>query len=116
MEINEFMQSKWVKAAQDPDARARVMDEMPDWIKNVTNSELADKARRLKDFLTSDRCSTGDIVLVVAALLYLISPIDAIPDFIPFVGWLDDVALAGLVLGYLDRKASVIDAQVVDVS
>lgn len=32
-------------------------------------------------------------VLVLLTLAYLISPFDAIPDFIPFVGYLDDVVL-----------------------
>ncbi|HXU63520.1 MAG TPA: YkvA family protein, partial [Polyangia bacterium] len=34
--------------------------------------------------------SRGTIVLVVAGLLYLISPIDAIVDAIPVLGYLDD--------------------------
>ena len=33
-----------------------------------------------------------------AALVYLASPIDLIPDFIPFVGYIDDVLLAALVV------------------
>jgi uncharacterized membrane protein YkvA (DUF1232 family) len=106
MDMKDFADSKWVNAARDPRTRQRVLQELPGWIEKVQNSDLIAKARRLKDYLWSGRCSTADIILVVAALLYLISPIDAIPDFIPVVGWLDDVAVAGLVLGYLDRKAS----------
>jgi uncharacterized membrane protein YkvA (DUF1232 family) len=30
---------------------------------------------------------------VIAALLYLIDPIDAIPDFTPFIGYLDDLTI-----------------------
>ena len=33
--------------------------------------------------------------IAILALLYICSPIDVIPDFIPVVGWLDDV-LAGV--------------------
>lgn len=32
-------------------------------------------------------------VVVALTLVYLVSPLDAIPDFIPFVGYLDDVLL-----------------------
>jgi uncharacterized membrane protein YkvA (DUF1232 family) len=42
-----------------------------------------------------------------AVLLYLASPIDLIPDFIPFVGWLDDALLVAVVLdgilSFVDR-------------
>jgi uncharacterized membrane protein YkvA (DUF1232 family) len=33
-----------------------------------------------------------------AAVLYLASPIDLVPDFIPLIGYLDDLLLAALVL------------------
>ena len=37
---------------------------------------------------------TLSIVLFVLALIYLVSPIDIIPDAAPIVGWLDDAFLA----------------------
>jgi uncharacterized membrane protein YkvA (DUF1232 family) len=106
MDMKGFADSKWADAARDPRTAQKVLQELPGWIEKVQSSDLVAKARRLKDCLWSGGCSTADIILVVAALLYLISPIDAIPDFMPVAGWLDDVAVAGLVLGYLDRKAS----------
>jgi uncharacterized membrane protein YkvA (DUF1232 family) len=42
-----------------------------------------------------------------AAMLYLASPIDLVPDFIPFLGYLDDVLVAALIVDaivtYVDR-------------
>lgn len=36
---------------------------------------------------------TGTIVSGLAVLLYVLSPIDLVPDFIPVVGFLDDLSL-----------------------
>jgi uncharacterized membrane protein YkvA (DUF1232 family) len=38
------------------------------------------------------------IAMIVAALIYIINPFDLIPDFIPGIGWLDDMAVIGLVI------------------
>lgn len=38
------------------------------------------------------------LVAVVAGLLYFLSPIDAIPDWLPVVGFLDDLAVLGWVM------------------
>jgi uncharacterized membrane protein YkvA (DUF1232 family) len=38
------------------------------------------------------------IAAVVAALLYVLSPVDLIPDFIPFFGLLDDAAVVSVCL------------------
>lgn len=43
--------------------------------------------------------SRGSIVLVLGGLLYLVSPIDAIVDAIPVLGYLDDAAVLAWVLG-----------------
>ena len=46
-------------------------------------------------------------IALAAAMVYLASPVDLIPDFIPFVGYLDDLLLGALVidgvLNWVDR-------------
>jgi uncharacterized membrane protein YkvA (DUF1232 family) len=42
--------------------------------------------------------------IVVAALIYFISPIDAIPDLTPLFGYLDDLGVITAVLKYLGRE------------
>ncbi|MBI4573655.1 MAG: DnaJ domain-containing protein [candidate division NC10 bacterium] len=33
---------------------------------------------------------------ILAAILYLISPVDVLPDFLPVLGWLDDILVLGI--------------------
>jgi uncharacterized membrane protein YkvA (DUF1232 family) len=42
--------------------------------------------------------------IVVAALVYFISPIDAIPDIAPLVGYLDDLGVITALLKYLGHE------------
>jgi uncharacterized membrane protein YkvA (DUF1232 family) len=37
----------------------------------------------------------------ILATLYLVSPIDLIPDFIPLAGWIDDLILVPLLVGWI---------------
>ena len=43
------------------------------------------------------------ISAIVAALLYVISPIDLIPDFIPLVGLVDDALVVGACLALVEQ-------------
>lgn len=42
--------------------------------------------------------------VVAAALIYFITPIDTIPDFSPFVGFLDDLGVIAAVVKYLGNE------------
>lgn len=41
---------------------------------------------------------------IVFALLYVFNPVDFIPDFIPFVGYVDDAAVVGLCLNLVEKE------------
>lgn len=43
---------------------------------------------------------SGRLVLIAMAI-YVISPVDLIPDALPVLGWLDDLALISLILPWL---------------
>ena len=46
-----------------------------------------------------------DVIIPALVLVYLISPIDIIPDFIPFIGVLDDLALLTFAIPLLVKEA-----------
>jgi len=42
----------------------------------------------------------GTIAAIVGTLLYVLSPVDLIPDFIPVIGYLDDAAVIAACLNF----------------
>lgn len=104
MKVDELKKSRWMRQARDPRSESHVLQGFPGWIGMVANSGLVDKAVQLKEYMVSGETSRADKALVVAALLYLICPFDLVPDVIPIVGWLDDVAVAAAVLAFLDNR------------
>ncbi|WP_369811036.1 YkvA family protein [Hymenobacter aranciens] len=49
---------------------------------------------------------TGTIVSGLAVLLYVLSPIDLVPDFIPVLGFLDDLSLISWFVGKFSDEIS----------
>jgi len=64
--------------------------------------------------------SVQTLVAVVAALLYVISPLDVVPDFIPLIGLFDDAVVLAWLLSsiakdldrFRDWEQGIIDAVV----
>ena len=52
----------------------------------------------------------SNMVLVVAAILYFLSPIDIIPDYIPVVGLLDDITLITWIITTLGEELDRFEA------
>jgi uncharacterized membrane protein YkvA (DUF1232 family) len=72
---------------------------------------LRELARFIPDCLTTIRRLRGDPrvpgrakVAIALAALWLASPIDLIPEFLPVIGPLDDVVVAALALRYAGRQ------------
>ncbi len=55
--------------------------------------KLKEKVRYVRCIATDARTPRISKFLILAALAYLASPIDLIPDFIPVLGQLDDIVI-----------------------
>ena len=60
--------------------------------------QLPQYVRLLTGLITDRRVGMVDKLLVVGAIMYIIAPIDLIPDFVPFFGEIDDLYLLVMAL------------------
>lgn len=65
-----------------------------------------DSCRSLLLAIKSKKTTLRAKAVCVGALLYFISPIDLIPDNIPVVGYLDDLAVLSLALDFIGRSSA----------
>jgi uncharacterized membrane protein YkvA (DUF1232 family) len=70
-----------------------------------TVREIPNFLRLLYGLLTDSRVSNIDKLVVAGAIAYILMPIDLIPDFIPFIGEVDDVFLMILAIQRLINNA-----------
>jgi uncharacterized membrane protein YkvA (DUF1232 family) len=58
-----------------------------------------------KGLFGDERVPVGSKVFLGIAIVWLVSPIDLVPEFIPLLGPLDDAVVAALVLRHLLKHA-----------
>lgn len=80
--LEKFLQRLEKRLKEIPIAGS-VLSEVPVWISLV-------RSYTKKEYTT---IPGGTIIAIISALLYFLSPIDVIPDVIPGVGIVDDIAV-----------------------
>ena len=61
--------------------------------------------RLLKRLVGDSSVPIGVRIWLVVLLVYLLSPIDLIPDFIPVLGYADDALVVAIALRFATRRA-----------
>lgn len=79
-------------------------------LSNISNAYRVYKDRKLILPMLGDafkgkfRFSFFTLFVLVVAVLYLIFPFDLLPDFIPFIGWIDDGVLLYFLFQQLKKE------------
>jgi uncharacterized membrane protein YkvA (DUF1232 family) len=66
---------------------------------------LPDLAALLRGLMRDPRVPRGSKVLLAIAVVWIVSPIDLLPEFLPVIGPLDDVIVVALVLRHVVKRA-----------
>lgn len=74
-------------------------------VRRIGGLSLRNKARLALALVRDPRIPLAVRAIPPGLVLYLATPIDLIPDFIPLLGYLDDVLIVGLGIGLLLRFA-----------
>jgi uncharacterized membrane protein YkvA (DUF1232 family) len=77
----------------------KIQKEGKNTILQSISSKLMTLGKLLKFYATGDyrAIDLKNVVIIITAFVYFLSPIDLIPDFIPMLGFADDIALVSFV-------------------
>ncbi len=104
MKKKDFTKSTWCQYAAKPENQKKIGTRVETWFKRVQNTGILQKAKELYTFFKSPDISAQEKVMVSGALLYIVTPLDLMPDGIPLIGWLDDMGVASFALQYVHDK------------
>ncbi len=100
---------RFLEAAAEPEAETRLAARLPAKLRRIADSRLVGLAREAYGYATHPAVSRRTKLLGAGALLYLIAPLDAVADWIPGLGYVDDAAvLTAFVLSVREGAKEVV--------
>lgn len=114
--VDALMKSKWWQKAKNPECQAAIIARAQDWIaRHGSESRLVRGVQNLLAEL-QDMCAQQtlftcrNIIMMTACILYVVTPADAVPDFLPVIGLVDDLGLLSLVWSAIVKSRGSEDA------
>lgn len=106
--IKDLENSKWMHEANKSEVAEQLPTQVLTWLNKMpVTSKIATQAMRALqlyfDGSKGGQFKEHSILILGASLLYLVSPIDAVCDFIPGIGLLDDMGVLALAMNYTKR-------------
>ena len=104
--IDQLLNSRWGRMAQDPELRRSIPAKLQGLLDRLPSTHpIVDRIRLALILFEQSSAgalvNTRNVIILSAALLYTFWPVDAVPDLIPVIGWLDDIGVLTLVLSAL---------------
>lgn len=84
---------RFLDEAARPETEARLRKRLPQKLRGIVDSRIVSLAREAYGYATHPSVARHTKLLGAGALLYLIAPFDAMPDWIPGLGYVDDAAV-----------------------
>jgi len=104
-ELNKTQQAK-SEALRDAMADKFDENETREFASKHQNKHWYSDFILLYRMITDDnfKMSNKSRLIIAGTLAYVVMPVDVIPDFIPVVGWLDDIFIIGLAIKTLSNE------------
>ncbi len=110
--IWQLFKHRFHRKAQSPSAQEQISGQLAGKVAGLERREqkfmnLRRVVREASDLWANrSNLRKRDVVYLAAALLYFISPFDAIPDMIPGAGYVDDLVVLSAIVGTIARGIS----------
>ena len=112
--INKFLHSKWMtkasKCIKSPGALTKLALSAGIYIKKNGLYSVKDHLTLMGNYIRDVAAgrykgySKGNLTLIVAAVLYVVSPLDIIPDFLIVAGLIDDAAIIAWAFNEMNKE------------
>jgi len=84
---------RYLAKAERPETDAHLRERLPQKLRRIADNRVVNLARETYGHVTHPAISRRHKLMGAAALLYLIAPLDAVADWIPGLGYIDDAAV-----------------------